>query len=125
MPFSFQISRVARRVCMRAEGRVDLHSSLAAGYRLVGDGRMGHDFAVLVDMRGSSWNPSCDEAMDLATAAAQIPCPKGRVALLVGPEGVAAARIFCDLAAAHGIEAEVFERTADAQRWLSIGRRLH
>jgi hypothetical protein len=122
MAFAFEISRAARRACIRAEGRIDLETSLAAGYRLARDPRIGDDFHVLIDMRGSSWKLSCEEAMDLATAVAQMPRQEGKVALLVNQVGLAQARIFCDLAAAHGFDVMPFERTEDAHRWLSIGR---
>ncbi len=111
---------------MRAEGAIDLRSSLDAGYRLFHDERIGEGFNVLVDMRGSSWKPSSDEAMDLATAAAHLPRAASRFALLVGSCGLGAARIFQDLASAHGFHVELFETTAEAHRWLDIEpRRLH
>ena len=122
MPFSFQISKVARRACMRAEGQVDIQTSLAAGYRLAHDGRIGTGFRVLVDMRGSSWNPSAEEAMDLATAVAQIPLQHSKVALLVSPGGVGPAQVFRELADAYGVEVQVFETSEDAHRWLAESR---
>lgn len=120
MPYSFQVSRVARRVCIRAEGPIDLEASLEAGYRLAGDARLGADFHVLVDLRGASWKPSTDEAYDLATAVAQIPCRGGRVALLVGTPALANARSFCELAEVYGMQVQSFDRVHEAHRWLAI-----
>jgi hypothetical protein len=125
MPFSFQVSRVARRACMRAEGHADLGASLAAFHRLAHDPRLGEGFHVLIDMRGSSWNLSTDDAMDLATAAAQIPHRSGKVALLVTTAALGAARVFCELANIHGLDVVPFDRTEEAHRWLAIGRRTH
>ncbi|HKJ23882.1 MAG TPA: hypothetical protein VKB65_03610 [Myxococcota bacterium] len=120
MPYAFQVSRIARRVCIRAEGRVDLHATLEAGYRLAGDTRLGDGFHVLVDLRGSSWKPSSDEALDLATAVAQIPRHEGRIALLVGTPALEGARTFCELAEVYGLHVQPFDRTREAHRWLSI-----
>lgn len=125
MPFSYQISRVTRRACMRAEGAVDLTTSLEAGYRLATDGRIGQGFRVLIDLRGSSWNPSSDEAMDLATAVAQLPLRDSKVALLVGQGGRSPAKIFCDLASAHGFAVQVFETCDEAHDWLAESRPTH
>ena len=125
MPFSFQVSKIARRACMRAEGAVDIQSSLAAGYRLAGDGRIGTGFRILVDMRGSSWNPSSEEAMDLATAAAQIPMQDSKLALLVSPGGVGPAGVFRELAAAYGLAVQMFERSEEAHAWLQESRQVH
>lgn len=125
MPFAFQVSKFARRACMRAEGAVDLRTSLEAGYRLARDTRIGNDFHVLVDMRGSNWKLEVEEAMDLATAVAQIPRHGCKVALLVHESALPLARIFCELAGAHGFEVEPFVKTEDAHRWLAIGPRVH
>jgi hypothetical protein len=123
VPYAFEVSRIAQRVCVRAEGPVDLHETLEAGYRLAGDPRLGDGFHVLVDLRGASWKPSQEEAMDLATAVAQIPRRDGRVALLVGTPALEGARIFCDLAEAHGLHVRPFDCTREAHRWLSIRSR--
>ena len=124
MPYSFEVSRVARRVCIRAEGPFDLKESLEAGYRLAGDARLGGDFHVLVDLRGASWKPSSDEAYDLANAAAQIPQRgfrhEGRVALLVGTPALANARTFCELIEVYGLHVQSFDRVQEAHRWLAI-----
>lgn len=120
MPYSFQVSRIARRVCIRLEGFVDLHAALEAGHRLAGDERLGDGFHVLVDLRGSSWTPSSDEAMDLASAVAQIPRRESRIALLVGTPALESARTFCDLAEVYGLHVQPFDRTREAHRWLSI-----
>ena len=123
MPYAFQVSKVARRVCLRAEGRVDLHATLEASYRLAGDSRLGDDFHILIDLRGSSWKPSTDEAMDLANAVAQIRRHEGRIALLVGTPALEGARVFCSLAEVYGFHVQPFDRTREAHRWLSIRRR--
>jgi len=120
MSFAFQVSRMAHRVCIRAEGRTDLHAMLEAGYRLAGDGRLGDDYRILVDLRGSSWKPSSDEALDLATAIAQIPLRAGRIALLVSTPALGGARAFCSLAEVYGFDVQPFDRTREAHRWLSI-----
>lgn len=120
MPYAFEVSRIARRVCVRAEGRLDLHTTLEASYRLASDARLGEGFHVLVDLRGASWKPSPDEAMDLATAVAQIPRRGGRVALLVATPALRGAQAFCDLAGVYGIDVRPFDRTREAHRWLSI-----
>jgi len=123
MPYAFQVSRVARRVCIRAEGRVDLHATLETSYRLAGDKRLGEGFHVLVDLRGSSWKPGSDEALDLANAVAQIPRHRGRIALLVGTPALPGARTFCELAEVYGLNVRPFDRTREAHRWLAIERR--
>jgi len=120
MPYAFQVSRVARRVCIRAEGAIDLRATLETGYRLAGDPSLGSDFHVLVDLRGASWSPSHDEAMDLATAVAQIPRRAARIALLVGARAMSGAQTFCDLAGVYGIQVQPFDRTRAAHRWLAI-----
>lgn len=125
MPYSFQISKVARRACVRAEGQVDIRTSLAAGYQLARDQRISNGFRVLFDMRGSSWNPSSDEAMDLATAVAQIPINDNKAALLVSHGGLGPAQIFRELAEAYGVEVRVFESTEAAHRWLSESWTTH
>ena len=123
MPYAFQVSRVARRVCIRAEGSVDLHATLETGYRIAGDERLGDDFHVLVDLRGASWKMSQDEALDLANAVAQIPRHEGRIALLVGTPALEGAETFCSMAEVYGLHVQPFDRTQAAHRWLSIRRR--
>ena len=123
MAFSVQVSQTAKRACIRAEGHVDMHATIAAGYRVAGDSRLGEHYPVLIDLRGASWMPNHDEAMDIANAIAQIPRHAGRIALLVGTTALAGARTFCLLAGIYGLHVEPFDRTTEAHRWLSVGPR--
>lgn len=121
MPTSYEIK--GGRVIVTSEGAFDLEESEAVTAALLADPAFAPGCALLIDARGAAGNASSSEISGQAGWFAALHREHFTRCAVVTSPGLhfGLARMFSSFVDATGLEVQVFDDVAAAERWLESG----